>query len=67
MDKSCLTKLAAHRAFGPLLLASGMACNGLVKVSWIDAIHMSKLQKNLISGASDSLSLALGIRCSSDK
>ena len=25
--------LAAHRAFGPLLLASGMACKGLIKVS----------------------------------
>ena len=25
-------ELAAYRAFGPLLLASGMACNGLVKV-----------------------------------
>ena len=30
-----LHTLAAYRAFGPLLLASGMACNGLVKVSYL--------------------------------
>ena len=38
-------------------------------LQWFGKIELldAKLQTNLKSGASDSLSLALGIRCSSDK